>query len=269
MPSLSSQQIFERLTSGLQIEQCDYDEGQVAKADRVITDFQAWVKKIEPFLTKLKTDLNTMTKKKQQNLGKYKKLSELLGDYEETNLLQYSDIDVNQQILNNPNNAHLKQALIQLLHQQNNFSNLYLWVKGENYDLQAFKTAIAIRNGINTKVKELKKKNTNTQKAIQTAIKNEGQPKGVLSGMKKDAAKLENELSTREAETEFQMKLSDMLTVYLGGKCIDEYKRAKLHLYKNVMAQFHSSEIKNHHNAATFWAKVMEDPNVKSAMNAN
>ena len=46
--------------------------------------------------------------------------------------------------------------------------------------------------------------------------------------MKKDAAKLENELSTREKETEYQMKLADMLTVYLGGKCIDEHKKNKL-----------------------------------------
>ena len=53
--------------------------------------------------------------------------------------------------------------------------------------------------------------------------------------MKKDAAKLENELSTREKETEYQMKLADMLTVYLGGKCIDEHKKNKLSLYKKVM----------------------------------
>lgn len=152
---------------------------------------------------------------------------------------------------------------MQILYQTNNFSNLYLWIKGENYDLQAFKTAIAIRNGIQTKVKELKKKNESNKKAIESAIKSEGQPKGVLGGMKKDAAKLENELSTREKETEYQMKLSDMLTVYLGGKCIDEHKKNKLQLYRNVMTQFHTSEIKNHHNVATFWAKIMEDPNVK------
>ena len=76
--------------------------------------------------------------------------------------------------MNNPDNAHLKQALMQILYQQNNFSNLYLWIKGENYDLQAFKTAIAIRNGIQTKVKELKKKNESNKKAIETAIKAEG-----------------------------------------------------------------------------------------------
>ena len=61
-----------------------------------------------------------------------------------------------------------------MLNQQNNFSNLYLWIKGENYDLQAMKTAIAIRNGIQTKVKELKKKNESNKKAIESAIKSEG-----------------------------------------------------------------------------------------------
>jgi len=61
-----------------------------------------------------------------------------------------------------------------MLNQQNNFSNLYLWIKGENYDLQAMKTAIAIRNGIQTKVKELKKKNESNKKAIESAIKAEG-----------------------------------------------------------------------------------------------
>ena len=63
---------------------------------------------------------------------------------------------------------------MQILYQTNNFSNLYLWIKGENYDLQAMKTAIAIRNGIQTKVKELKKKNESNKKAIESAIKAEG-----------------------------------------------------------------------------------------------
>ena len=61
-----------------------------------------------------------------------------------------------------------------MLNQQNNFSNLYLWIKGENYDLQAMKTAIAIRNGIQTKVKELKKMNESNKKAIESAIRAEG-----------------------------------------------------------------------------------------------
>ena len=53
------------------------------------------MKKIEPFLTKFKTELNSMTKSRQKSLEKYKKMAELLQAYEEENLLQYAEIDAN------------------------------------------------------------------------------------------------------------------------------------------------------------------------------
>ena len=41
----------------------------------------------------------------------------------------------------------------------------------------------------------------------------------------KDAGALENKVSQRESEIDWQIKLADILTIYLGEKCIDEYKQ--------------------------------------------
>ena len=42
----------------------------------------------------------------------YMAMAKLLNDYEELNLTQYSDIDVNRLILNHPQNSELKAAMV-------------------------------------------------------------------------------------------------------------------------------------------------------------
>ena len=64
------------------------------------------MKKVEPFLTKFKTELVGITKKKQSNMDLYKKMAEQLEAYEEDNLLQWAEIDVKQSILNNSDNTN-------------------------------------------------------------------------------------------------------------------------------------------------------------------
>ena len=42
----------------------------------------------------------------------YSGMSKLLNDYEDLNLTQYSEIDVNKLILNHPNNSELKAQMV-------------------------------------------------------------------------------------------------------------------------------------------------------------
>ena len=50
---------------------------------------------------------------------------------------------------------------------RNPFTDLYHWVKGESYDLEAYINALKVRDTVAKQVEELKKKNVNTQKDIQ------------------------------------------------------------------------------------------------------
>ena len=100
---------------------------------------------------------------------------------------------MNQAVLNHPNSTELKENLAKLSSDQDNsFTDLYHWAKGENYDLFAMNTAIGIRNNATNKVKELKKKNVNTQKDIESL--NAGK-KTVNTLFTKDSAGLENKVS--------------------------------------------------------------------------
>ena len=81
---------------------------------------------------------------------------------------------------------------------------------------------------------ELKKKNVNTQKDIEslnagkktvtTLFKNEG-----------DVGSMTNKIATRESEIEYTGRLLDVLTIYLGGKLLDEFKNDKRGLYNRII----------------------------------
>ena len=73
----------------------------------------------------------------------YAGMAKLLGDYEDLNTVQYAELDVNQLVLNNPNNADLKESMLHTIENiRNPFTDLYHWVKGELYDINAFLAAI-------------------------------------------------------------------------------------------------------------------------------
>ena len=61
----------------------------------MITEFAFFTKKAEPFLKTLKNDLSTFLNTKQKVMKGYTGMANLLNDYEDLNLTQYTDIDVN------------------------------------------------------------------------------------------------------------------------------------------------------------------------------
>ena len=117
---------------------------------------------------------------------------------------------------------------------RNPFTDLYHWVKGEIYDVDAFQAALAVREHVAKKVQELKKKNVNTQKDIEslnagkktmtTLFKSEG-----------DVGGMTNKISTRESDIDYNQRLLDVLTIYLGGMVLEEFKKEKLNLYCRIV----------------------------------
>lgn len=56
-----------------------------------------------------------------------------------------------------------------------------------------------------------------------------------------------NKIATREADIDYNNRLLDVLTIYLGGALLEEFKKEKMGLYFRIVQQFHVVEISNSH----------------------
>lgn len=76
-------------------------------------------------------------------------MSKFTQRYEELNLMQYQDLDAHQLIFHNPDAEELRQSL-QVTGQslRNPYIELYHWVKGEIYDIEAMRQAVNARNQV-------------------------------------------------------------------------------------------------------------------------
>ena len=195
----------------------------------------------------------------------YADMAKLLSDYEDLNQVQYADLDVYQLVLNNPGQSEVKESMLHTIENlRNPFTDLYHWVKGEMYDVQAYQYALIIREKVQKNLEELKKKNKSTQKDIEslnagkktvtTLFKNEG-----------DVGGMTNKIAARDTEIDYTSRLLDVLTIYLGGKLLEEFKRDKKSLYNKIIQQFHVVEISNSHQLASFWSQMLQHPHVKGA----
>jgi len=131
--------------------------------------------------------------------------------------------------------------------------------------MKSFCHAIDLRNASAKTTKALTSKNKNTQKEIETLNAGGKSLTTVFKG-KDDVGKLENKISTREVEIEYQGKLAELLTIYLGGECLKEFKKNKLDVYKKMITHLHATEISNSHKKATFFNTLLNESNVKASL---
>ena len=147
---------------------------------------------------------------------------------------------------------------------RNPFTDIYHWVKGELYDLNAMKTLMSERSKIGTKLKDLAKKKESTQNDIH----NINQGKKTLTTLLKntdDVGAMTSKVEGHERELEHNKVLFDLMSVYIGQKVVPEFKAEKLKLYCRILQQFHVVEISNSHQLASFWNQVLQNDNVKNA----
>ena len=62
-----------------------------------------------------------------------------------------------------------------------------------------------------------------------------------------DVGSLSSKVEKYDAETEVQIKLLDVMTIYIGGTLLAQFKQEKLRLYKRILAQYYVTEIGNAH----------------------
>jgi len=120
--------------------------------------------------------------------------------YEEVNLTAYVDMSATNLVLNNPNNASLKDQLVTTSDKMKNpFVDVFHWTKGQVLDLQAISAAVASRQNIVKQENELLAKKKSTQANLDNL--NAGKTTmGTLFKNSGDAGNLANTLEQVERE---------------------------------------------------------------------
>lgn len=266
MAKLSSNQLFERLRDATETDPEGITDQDRDQLDTQLAEFNVYIKKAAPFLKKMQADIAQYLTKKQMLIGAYNGAATVLTQYEETNLTYYVDQQPEKLVVNNLEGGHnliesLKHTVENL---RNPFTDLYHWLKGEIYDLNAMTVALAECKSVQTAVETMVKKIAGTKADIEN-IQAGKKTMGTLFKNSGDVHKIQNDLERYERDLEAQRKLYDVMRIYLGRKMLPVFKAEKLALYSRILQQFHVVEINNSHQLASFWAQVLKTENVANA----
>ena len=148
---------------------------------------------------------------------------------------------------------------------KNPYIDLYHWVKGELYDLEAVRDAIKVRAETIENTRKLEAKKSSTQKDLES-VSTGKTTVSTLFKNSSDASSMANKIESTDREILASQMLGDLLTIYIGDKVIPAFKKEKLQLYHRILKQFTVIEISNSHQLAGFWSNVLSNPKVSAAV---
>jgi len=205
----------------------------------------------------MRTKLNT--------IQSYQDLQRASARYEDMNLQHYTDMNSQELIMSNPDNAEVFTSLNDVAsNMQNPYIDIYHWAKGEVFDLAALTNAVKERNRCEQAVRDLEKKKKDAEQDL-TDVSAGKKTLTTLFKDKSDTGSLANKIENFDREIEAMQKLTDLLTIYLCEKILVTFKHDKLSLYNRILSQIQVVEICNSHALASFWSKVLAIPKVKAA----
>lgn len=145
------------------------DDAQYSVAEKEafktrITEFGFFVKKINPYLLSVKSQIAQFLTSKQATIVSYTELYKIIDRYEELNLNHYTENKSSQLIFNSPESKDVKECMQNTAGAlRNPYIDLYHWVKGEMYDILALQACIRSRADVEAVLKELENKKKSTQ----------------------------------------------------------------------------------------------------------
>ena len=161
---MSTAQKFERLQSITNINILDFDLMKKERYGTRITEFGYFQKVVLPLLEKIKGQTAQMMRTKLNCIQSYQEIYRAAQRYEDMNLQNYTDMNTQELVLTNPDNAEVFQDLQSVAgNLQNPYIDIYHWAKGELFDLNALLAAVRERGRCEQSVKDLEKKKRDTQ----------------------------------------------------------------------------------------------------------
>lgn len=142
----------------------------------------------------MKLDLAGILTNKADVMNAGRGLQKICEYYEDLNLAHYLDNRTNQLVLRNPDDPSLNEAYLNMVsNSRNAFVDIYHWVQGEIYDIEAVGDAIKQRAEIEKTLVDFQKKKASTQKDID-ALSAGNKTLGTLLKNKDDVGSLDNEV---------------------------------------------------------------------------
>lgn len=149
---LPTHEIVERMRTALSIEDHLYDPIQKDKLDSQCKEFQHFARQVLPVLKGIQKDVAGYMNTKSQSIQDYKIFLQMLDKYEELNLANYVEGDESKMVFGNTQSTETtttKEQVSTLCESlKNPFFNIYHWVKGEIFDIEAVANAIGKKDAI-------------------------------------------------------------------------------------------------------------------------
>jgi hypothetical protein len=192
---------------------------------------------------RIKNDLSKYLMSKQRSIQAYGEMLKFTDRYENLNMQHYSEMNSNLLVFHNPANEDLRISLHQAsMSLRNPYIDLYHWIKGELYDIEAIRNAVKARTETMEKLRALEGKKRDVQKDLE-AVSTGQTTVTTLFKNSNDTGAMANKIDQHEREIVAHQMLYDLLSAYLGEKVIPAFKKEKLSLYHRILQQFTVIEI--------------------------
>lgn len=201
----------------------------------MLVEFAYFSKKVVAMLKSFKKLVETSRQNMNTSIANYKIVMCMLEKYEDLNLTNYTEKKDEKFVICDSNRPKFKKATDQLINSyQNPYHELYHWIKGEIYDIQAMTECLAGRDALEVQKTKLETKKTKTEGDIVKLQKGE---RSMTTLMKKpaDASEMENRVERAVGEIDEIEVLLKLVTIHLGETVIPQFKREKLEIYGQMM----------------------------------
>ena len=229
LPKPSAQENLERLRRDLNIEDHMYDPIQKDKLDNESREFSHYSKQVLPFLKNMQKDVAFYMNNNSKCITNYRNFLNMLDNYEKLNLTNYVEGDDTKMVfLDKNSNINISTVCENM---KNPYFNIYHWVKGEIFDIEAVMFAITTKDKtqktIQDKIKAKKSKQddldnvTQGRKTVKTLFKNQNDTGAMVNKIEQVSTK--NSFSwpwfdytQTDKEIEALQQMFDVISIYIG-----------------------------------------------------
>lgn len=199
-----------------------------------------FAKQITPVLKSLLKRVASYMNNTSQCINDSRNYIGMLHHYEELNLATYVEGKEEKMVFGNSQNSTTsaeatKDSVSKLVESlKNPYFNIYHWVKGELYDIEAVYNALATREFIQERVGKREKKKKNTQENLENVREGRMTVKTLFKGTN-DVGAMTIKIENTEKEIEMLSILADIVGIYLGETIIPVFKEKRIGQYKKIL----------------------------------
>lgn len=257
LPKMSPFAILDRFKNNFNISENQTSEA-ILTAKANISGFMEFTDKILPVLQSIKAQVKALAPNSQQQNDEYLEFLRKIEDYEYNGLMVTTKIPEHKLIVNSKGCHIIKKKII--VHNPNPFDKIYMWAKGEIYDIYAMREAVEARNSL---IEQKYKYEQQKQQCEEDIVKIHSGKKTLKNIFKSSSSKqidiqnLKNSIETTERVVTQYKTIINMINIYLSDIAIPKFKEEKLKSYYKILTAFSSSEITDSHMNVTFWTNVL------------